>query len=225
MSVALAVLSWLVFVYTLCMGCFMLYGSLVGKVCARHKLLGLLPWSGDELVLDVGCGRGLLLTAAARRVPCGRAVGIDLWLAKDQSGNRSEATLANAQAEGVAERVAVLTGDARHLPFDDDAFDVVVSHWVVHNLTTQMDRAQALDEMARVLKPKGWLLLADIENHNEYVSHLKDLGFVGVRHVVSRFWDKVRGLVTFGAFRPGTVIGQAPGQQAPRVDRPPPIHI
>lgn len=194
------------------MGCYMLYGSLIGKVRLRHQLLGLVPWSGSEAVLDVGCGRGLFLTAAASRIPFGRAVGIDLWLAKDQSGNRSDATLANARAEGVAERVEVQTGDARQLPFADDTFDVVVSHWVVHNLVKPNDRARALDEMARVLKPGGWLLIADIENHAEYVGRLKDLGFVGVRHIVSQFWDKVRRLITFGTFRPGTIIGQSPAE-------------
>ena len=213
-SLALSAVGGFVSVYALCMGCYMLYGSLVGKVRGRHQILGLVPWSGSEAVLDVGCGRGLLLTAAASRTPFGRAVGIDLWLAKDQSSNRPEATIANARAEGVEERVEVQTADARQLPFADDTFDVVVSHWVVHNLDKSTDRAQALKEMARVLRPGGWLLIADIENHREYVSRLKDLGFIGVRHVVSRFWDKVRGLVTFGTFRPGTVVGQAPAEQA-----------
>lgn len=187
----------------------MLYGSLIAKVRDRHRLLDLVPWTGSEAVLDVGCGRGLLLTAAASRVPLGRAVGIDLWLAKDQSGNRCEATLANARAEGVAERVEVLTADARQLPFADDTFDVVVSHWVVHNLDRPSDRLRVLDEMARVLKPGGWLLIADIENHAEYVSRLRALGFIDVRHIVSRFWDQVRTLITFGTFRPGTVIGRS----------------
>ena len=220
-SLALSVLGWVVFVYALCMGCYMLYGSLVVKVRMRHQLLGLVPWSGSEAVLDVGCGRGLLLTSAARRIPFGSAVGIDLWLEKDQTGNRPEATLANARAEGVAELVKVKTGDARQLPFADDSFDVVVSHWVVHNLSNRRDRGQALDEMARVLKPSGWVLLADIKNHAEYVAHLNGLGFVNINHVYSPFWDIVRGFVTFGTFRPGTVVGQAPAEQAPRVDRPP----
>ena len=211
-SLALSSFGWLVSVYALCMGGYMLYGSLIGKVRARHQLLGLLPWTGSEAVLDVGCGRGLLLTAAASRVPFGHAIGIDLWLAKDQSGNRAAATLANARAEGVAERVEVETGDARQLPFADGTFDVVVSHWVVHNLDKSTDRARALDEMARVLRPGGWLLIEDIENHAEYVDQLKGLGFIGVRHIASRFWDKVRGFITFGTFRPGTVIGQSPFQ-------------
>ena len=103
----------------------------------------------------------------------------------------------------------VLTADARQLPFADDTFDVVVSHWVVHNMDKPSDRLRVLDEMARVLKPGGWLLIADIENHSEYVSRLKALGFIDVRYIVSRFWDQVRALITFRTFRPGTVIGRS----------------
>lgn len=66
--------------------------------------------------MDVGCGRGLLLNAAARRLTPGKAIGIDLWQSVDQSGNRPEATLANARLEGVAGLVEVKTGDMRELP-------------------------------------------------------------------------------------------------------------
>ena len=218
-AVVVASLAGLAAVYALGMGCYMLYGSLVGKVRERHRLLALVPWSGSEAVLDVGCGRGLLLVAAAGRVPSGRAVGIDLWQAEDQSGNRPEATLANARAEGVAERVEVQTGDARQPPFPDGSFDVVVSHWVVHNMYEPAERARSLAEMARVLKPGGWVLVADIEHHAEYVRRLQELGFVGVRHVVSRFWDAVRGAITFGSFRPGAVVGQRHAEPSAAADR------
>src|SRR5437660_1447109 len=80
-----------------------------------------------EAVLDVGCGRGLLLNAAARRLTTGKAVGVDLWQNADLSNNRPEATLENARLEGVADRVQVKDGDARQLPFADAVFDVVVS--------------------------------------------------------------------------------------------------
>src|SRR5262245_46790380 len=83
----------------------MLWGSKVGKLRMRDRLLDGIPWRGDEQVLDVGCGRGLLLLGAAKRLRTGRAVGVDLWQKQDLSGNRPEAAQANARAEGVADRV------------------------------------------------------------------------------------------------------------------------
>src|SRR5262249_3479132 len=79
----------------------MIHSSRRGKLLERDRLLDGLGLSGGEDVLDVGCGRGLLLIGAAKRLPGGRAVGVDVWSASDQSGNRREATLANAEAEGV----------------------------------------------------------------------------------------------------------------------------
>lgn len=118
---------FLISAYGLGMFCYMLWGSLVTKVKGREAILDLVSWSGDEQVLDVGCGRGLLLVGAAHRLTSGRAVGIDLWLARDQSGNEKPGALANAEAEGVADRIAADTGDMRQLPYPDDAFDVVLS--------------------------------------------------------------------------------------------------
>src|SRR5262249_28434343 len=110
------------------MGCWMLYDSRVGKIRARERLLDLVSWNGDESVLDVGCGRGLLLVAAARRLTTGKATGLDLWQSEDLTGNRPAATLENSRLEGVAERVDVKTGDMRSMPFPDASFDRVVSN-------------------------------------------------------------------------------------------------
>jgi hypothetical protein len=66
---------------------FMIWGSKIGKVRGRHRLLALIPWRGNELVLDVGCGHGLLLIGAAQRLTTGKAIGIDLWRPEDQLGN------------------------------------------------------------------------------------------------------------------------------------------
>lgn len=204
-------LAGLAATYFLGMGCYMLYGSLIGKVRERHRLLDLVPWVGDEAVLDVGCGRGLLLVAAAKRVPTGRAVGIDLWKAEDQADNRPELTLANARLEGVEGRVEVQTADMRELPFADGSFDVVVSHWAVHNLYAQADRARTLAEIGRVLKPGGYLMLADIEHRTEYATRLREHGFADVRVVTSRWRDMVLGALTFGSFRPAAVVARKGG--------------
>jgi hypothetical protein len=56
----------------------MLYYSKIGKYGHRDRMLGKIPWQGDERVLDVGTGRGLLLIGAAKHLTTGRATGIDM---------------------------------------------------------------------------------------------------------------------------------------------------
>lgn len=89
----------------------------VAKITDREKILKLIHWRGDEQVLAVGCGRGLMLIGAAQRLTRGKAIGIDLWLERDQSSNSANATLENAKLEGVSEHVSVETADIRKLPF------------------------------------------------------------------------------------------------------------
>src|SRR5579875_1825077 len=62
----------------------MVYSSRIGKMKMRDILLDALQLKGNETILDVGCGRGLLLIGAAKRLPQGRAVGVDLWSQIDQ---------------------------------------------------------------------------------------------------------------------------------------------
>ena len=93
-----------------------LYSTGPGKRSIWSELLNALDLEGDEHVLDVGCGRGAVLIAAAHRLPKGRAVGVDIWRRRDQSGNRRSATEHNSVVEGVAERVELVDGDARDLP-------------------------------------------------------------------------------------------------------------
>jgi SAM-dependent methyltransferase len=197
--------------YCLGMAAFMLYSSRVGKLRERERLLDLLPWAGTETVLDVGCGRGLMLVGAARRLTGGKAFGIDRWQAEDQSGNRPEATCENARREGVVDRVEVVTGDMRSLPFPDGHFDAIVSHWAVHNLYAPADRATALGEMARVLKPGGRLVLADIQHHAEYAARLVALGLADVRRVRAPARELLSAAVSWGNFVPSAVTARKPG--------------
>ncbi len=105
----------------------MLMSSLWGKQRQRDILLNQYDWKGDETVLDLGCGRGLLLIGAAKKLKTGRAYGIDIWSAKDLSNNSKAAVERNCQIEGVADKVTLMDADARNMPFADDMFDVVMS--------------------------------------------------------------------------------------------------
>jgi arsenite methyltransferase len=159
----------------------MLWGSKAGKLRLRDKVIAAISWRGDEQVLDVGCGHGLMLIAAAKRLRTGKAVGIDLWQPADQSGNSRDSTLHNVQLEGVADRVELLDGDARKLPFADDSFDVVLSSWALHNIYDPAGRAAAIREIIRVLKPGGRLAIVDIQRTKEYAQILRAGGMAGIQ--------------------------------------------
>ncbi|MFI2765306.1 class I SAM-dependent methyltransferase [Streptomyces echinatus] len=150
-----------------------LHTTLHGKLRIWQRELDRAGLSGDERLLDLGCGRGAVLIEAARRLPRGQAVGVDLWSGEDQSGNRPEATLANAAAAGVADRVEVRTADMTELPFADDSFDVVTSALAIHNIPTSASRYRAVDEAMRVLRPGGQLIIADFwPMARKYAAHI-----------------------------------------------------
>jgi ubiquinone/menaquinone biosynthesis C-methylase UbiE len=186
----------------------MTYSSKVGKIRDREKLLDLLSWRGDEQVRDIGCGRGLLLIGAAKRLTTGKATGVDIWQTEDLSGNRPEATLENARLEGVADRVEVRTADMRELPFPDGAFDATVSSRAVHNLYDPNDRERALREAVRVLKPGGRLMLRDIRHGTQYAAVLIAAGMTAVCRADNRALSVLATLWTFGGMRPATLIGR-----------------
>lgn len=186
----------------------MVWGSRRGKLRERDRLLDRIAWRGNEQVLDVGCGRGLLLIGAAKRLTSGVATGVDLWQAEDLSGNRPEVPLKNAALEGVAARVQVETADMRKLPFPDASFDVVLSRAAIHNLYQAADRAAAIGEIARVMKPGATALLADIRHHSEYAKAFRASGVADVRTLDSKLASLLCTLLTFGSLRPDTTMAR-----------------
>ena len=193
----------------LCMGLgamSMLWSSRYGKLRRREVLLDRLTWSGHEQVLDIGCGRGLMAVAAARRVARGHVTGIDIWQQEDLSGNGPGAVTGNAEREGVAARVDTRTADMRELPFADATMDTVVSSTAIHNIYQAEGRARAIDEIARVLKPGGQLLIDDIRHLPQYAARLRAAGFelTLTRGIGSWFWS----LLSVGYLAPGTLVGR-----------------
>jgi len=166
-----------------------IYATKAGKFEVWNRILDQLRLQGDETVLDMGCGRGAVLLAAAKRLPRGRAIGVDLWHA-DQTDNSPSATLANAKLENVAHRIELHTADMTALPFDDNNVDVIVSSLAIHNIPTHAGRRKALGEAMRVLRPGGRLAIADLWETRQHADHLRERGWRGVqrRSVGSRMW-------------------------------------
>jgi arsenite methyltransferase len=108
--------------------------------------------TGDH-VLDIGSGSGTdALICASLVGPKGRVSGLDMT-----PGMRAKLQAA-AAAAGVA-NIEILEGDTEAIPLPDASVDVVTSNGVL-NLVP--DKARAIAEIQRVLKPGGRLQIADI---------------------------------------------------------------
>jgi SAM-dependent methyltransferase len=110
------------------------------KVFERHGL------AGGARVLDVGCGTGELVARLAERFPTATFVGVDL---EAPHLERARRTCAKFGA-----RTMFQAGDALALPFEPDAFDLVLCRHVLQALP---DPVRATAEMQRVVRPGGRL--------------------------------------------------------------------
>lgn len=106
-----------------------------------------------ERVVDIGCGAGIDSLIAARMVGAtGHTIGVDMTPAMLEKARSS------ADAMDL-ENVEFQRGYGEKLPVEDGWADVVISNGV---LNLMPDKAAALQEMARVLRPGGRLQIADI---------------------------------------------------------------
>jgi predicted O-methyltransferase YrrM len=192
------------------MGFWMIWESKIGKLRKRERLLRHIIWTGREQVLDVGCGRGLVLAGAAKRLKTGRATGIDIWQAEDLTGNCADAALENARRESVDDRVEVRTADMRQMPFADGTFDIVLSRAAIHNIYSPGERASAIREIARVLKPGGQAIIDDIRHIHEYARVFSQSGCTDLRRAGSLTTYVFFTLVTLGSLRPATLLVRKP---------------
>ena len=115
--------------------------------------------AGSGRVLDVGAGSGRAAIGVLLARPRATGVGVDIYSGYwGIDGNTPERFMRNAGIAGVAGRAGARVGDMRELPFGDAEFDAVVSSYAIDHLR-RAERATAIGEVARVLKPGGQFLL------------------------------------------------------------------
>ena len=112
-----------------------------------------LPGAGGRL-LDVGCGNGSLIGTVADRWPDVRATGLDLL---PDRIDEARASVPDA---------TFVVGSADELPFDDDAFDVATAITLMSSIPTEAMEHGAAHELARVVRPGGWLVWYDLRYDN-----------------------------------------------------------
>jgi ubiquinone/menaquinone biosynthesis C-methylase UbiE len=125
-------------------------------------------WRGRD-VLEVGCGLG---TEAVRFARAGaRYTGVDLTERSIQLVSR------RFEQEGLC--AALRVADAEALPFDDESFDAVYSHGVLHHTP---DTQKAIDEVYRVLRPGGTAMVMLYHKHSyNYYVNIMTLRRLGIR--------------------------------------------
>jgi len=122
-------------------------------------VLANLDWNGQGKLLDVGCGSAALTVKLARRYPNARLTGIDFWC---HSRSHLEVCEKNAATEGVDDRVSFYKASALKLPFEDGAFDAVVSSLTFHEARDAEDKKELIREALRVLKKGGKFTFQDL---------------------------------------------------------------
>ena len=118
----------------------------------KRRVLARAAIASGDAVLDVGCGTGTLAVAAARAARGVKVTGLD--------PDASILARARRRAAEAGLEIRFDQGTATALPYANDSFDVVLSTLVFHHLPDEAKR-QSADELARVLRPGGRLVVAD----------------------------------------------------------------
>jgi len=153
----------------------MVFSSCFSKRHLAKKIIAKLQLQGNESILDIGCGSGLFMIEAAKKLSTGKAIGLDCWVKKDQLKNSPYHTLRNIDRENVYDKTALVTGDMRYLPFKDHYFDVIISNLALHNLSSSQARTKVIEEAVRIVKPGGRILFIDFQYTKEYSTELSKI--------------------------------------------------
>ncbi len=112
-------------------------------------VVDLAPANPEARWVEIACGPGLIARALAPRV--GSVVGLDLTPAMIEKAR------AEAAAAGV-ENVSFEVADATALDLPGDAFDGAITRFSLHHIPAPV---RVLEEMRRVVKPGGWVVVSD----------------------------------------------------------------
>jgi ubiquinone/menaquinone biosynthesis C-methylase UbiE len=123
-----------------------------GHETFRQHVLELAALRGDERLLDAGCGTGMMALRIAARYPNCTVHGIDL------SPRMIAVARRDAEEQGLT--VDFRVGSVIDLPYPDAFFDVVLTNIMYHHLDLA-EKRQAVNEIARVLKPGGRYVSAE----------------------------------------------------------------
>lgn len=137
----------------------------------------------DQTAADIGTGTGILASELARLGV--RVIGVD------NSARMLDAARAKLEAESI-EGVELRRGEAHDLPIGDGEVDAAFAHMVLHYIPSP---AEALREMARVVRPGGVVVVVDFLQHeSEWMRQELKVVWLGFPEATIREWFDQAGL-------------------------------
>jgi ubiquinone/menaquinone biosynthesis C-methylase UbiE len=133
------------------------YDNTLGKVKRHHKLLDLVVElsriKDNDIVLDIGCGTGLLSLKFLREADC-------LIYGIDSSSDMLKLFKNKIKKLGLSRKITCELEDAENLDFKIDFFDIIASTVTLHHVK---NKYPVIKKIYRVLKPGGKFILGDID--------------------------------------------------------------
>jgi len=171
----------------------------LGKDFKRKILQSTDIWDGS-VIIDVGCGTGVLLEVAKEGFPQSRIIGID--------PDARSLAIAERRLKGKGLHAELIEGFAESLDLPDASVDFCFSTLAFHHMPDAIKK-RALEEIHRVLKKGGLVVITDFGETDswlirrmvffenaEYIkgnfkgmirTHLTDIGFYNIRTVNKKF--------------------------------------
>ena len=181
-------------------------GAVIGFLAQR------LPDLRPKRILDLGCSAGGASVGYAASFPEAEIHAVD--------AGPAILRYAHARAEALGVAVHFHQMDVRHLGFDDDSFDLVVSHNLMHEISRET-MARLFAESHRVLRPGGIAVHQDVSIRGNRTPFERYMFAWEIKYNNEPFWQvfaeaDVRGLLTQAGFAPDSITES----QLPRLDGP-----
>lgn len=118
----------------------------------RDAAIELIDLKPDHIVADIGCGTGFMIQGLVKKVF--KVYGFD------ESPQMLEIAKSNLDSFN---NVELKLSEGENLPIADDSFDAVFANMYLHHT---IDPQKAIRELYRVVHTGGWLLITDMDLHN-----------------------------------------------------------
>lgn len=118
----------------------------------KRRILDTVVVPEHAVIADIGCGTGVFLEAVKSRYSDARVIGVD--------PDAQALTIADKRLRKQGFEVELINAFAESFPVPDDSVDVCFTTLALHHMPDESKR-KAIEEMRRVLKPKGKIVITD----------------------------------------------------------------